>query len=154
MNNRLRIRLGRRGASLLLMAGIWIAVGVSILLGITDDGSVANQRMIHELVPHQVRGLLWVGAGVIAVFSSLNRGSDWVGFTALLIPPLFRMVSYCWAMFSYWVSGGEAGYEHAWLYAIFYALFVGLVYLTGGWPEPIRIPEPGGDEAEERGESP
>lgn len=138
LGNKLKSRVGRRGASLILMGIIWFVIGLGLLLGVATG---EERDLIHVKLPYPWRGTLWIASAAIAFFCAFKRGQDAWGFTALMIMPLVRSLSHLWGSIAYLASGGAEGFEYGFLYTALYGGLVGWVYVTGGWSEPLRLPK-------------
>lgn len=128
-------QIGRRGAVLLTYGILWIVVG----LGVYGSAGI-GQGLLHELIPSQVRGALWVGTGLLAVvYAWRPRGmSDALGFAALYLAPAIRVLSYGVATILAALPGHHPGaYDNAWRFLVIYAAMVAGVAITSGWKEPI-----------------
>ena len=82
-------RLGRRGAVLTILGGIWALIGLNVL-AISYDPAPA----LLAIAPG-VRGGLWVGTGVAAMLWAWRpQGQDAPGFLALYVMVAYRCVAY------------------------------------------------------------
>lgn len=129
---KLRLRLGRRGAALLLMSAIWGIIGFSLIV----QGDRPPDGTLHGLIPYQIRGLIWLLSAGLAFVCAWGKNHDWTGFGFLMLMPLIRVFSYLWSWIIFLVTGGQGGYSNGLLASALYGALVGLVYLTAGWPEP------------------
>ncbi len=148
MSPETRARIGRRGASLLILAGLWASIGVSLLT--TPEAAVPpNASLFHRLIPIWIRAALWIGTALIAAWYALRprQRADSLGFAALIFMPLERTASFFvgWAISL--ITGGEAGYAPGLYGAIAWGSASALIIIIAGWPEPeqrCELPNPKG----------
>lgn len=81
MRRRLICRIGRRGASLLLLGSLVGLYGARHLADPLPD--TRGVRLILALAPMALWSSTWIAAGLIAVACALRRDNDWPGFAAL-----------------------------------------------------------------------
>ena len=82
-------RLGRRGAVLTILGGIWTLIGVNVL-AVGYDPTPALLSVTPSL-----RGALWVATGIAAaLFAWRPQGQDAPGFLALYVMVAYRCVAY------------------------------------------------------------
>ena len=134
-------QVGRRGTVLLTLGVLWLLLGCSVFLSM-DIPTAAPAGVFHLLIPADVRGLLWMLTGVIAMCAAFRPPGfiDAFGWTALYAMPALRMVSYLSGWLDWIVPFGTPGYERGWVPAITWAVIVVLVARCAGWPEPARVP--------------
>ena len=139
-------QVGRRGAILLTLGFMWVVIG----LGVYDSAGV-DRDLLHEYIPSQVRALLWIVTGLLAIVHSFRPPgmSDALGFAALYLTPAMRVVSYALAWVDSLVPGMGDGYPQAWRFLAIYSSMLAAVIITSGWPEPISAPRPGDDDNNE-----
>lgn len=132
---RLRARLGRRGAILLLKGAIAGLYGAGQLAAPLPD-----QRglvLLLRLAPVPVWGWAWVAAGVVALVCAwLHPGCDWPGFAAVWL------VSSVWAL-GYLAAWWPLGvFPRGWVGAAVFGAFGGVCLVAIGWDEPRARPAP------------
>ena len=134
-------QVGRRGTALLMLGVLWLLLGCSAFLDM-DVPTAAPAGVFHLLLPADVRGLLWMLTGGIAICGAFRPPgfSDAFGWTALYAMPAILMTSYLSSWLDWVVPFGTAGYERGWVPAITWAVIVVLVATCAGWPEPARVP--------------
>jgi hypothetical protein len=134
---RLRRRIGRRGAALLVFAFIDLVIGWSLLDGTAQAQAraVPAYAAMLAVAPFVVWGVAWVTVGAVCVVQAFAR-FDRVGYGAAI------GIKVVWAgCFLASFLFFEA--PRAWLGAATWAVLASLVYLVSGWPEPPRVePEP------------
>lgn len=126
---------GRRGAVLLTYGILWVVIG----LGVYDSAGI-GQGLLHEMIPSQVRGALWITTGLLAIaYAWRPRGmNDALGFAALYLAPTVRVLSYGVATVLAALPGEHPGaYDNAWRFLVIYAAMVAGIAITSGWKEPI-----------------
>ncbi len=136
-------QVGRRGAILMVFGFLWIVVGAGVF---GSEG--LGEGLLHEIVPSEIRGTLWVVTGLIAIGHAFRPPgmSDAVGFAALYITPAIRVLSYGLAWVGSWFPGMGQGYPQAWRFLAVYAAMLAAVVITSGWPEPTQAPRPERDD--------
>ena len=136
-------QVGRRGFVLLTLGFLWVLLGCSVFLEM-DIPTAAPEGVFHLMVPADIRGLLWMLTGVIAMCGAFRPPgfSDAFGWTALYAMPALRMVSYLSGWLDWLVPFGTPGYERGWVPAITWSVIVVLVATCAGWPEPTRVLPP------------
>ena len=131
----MRARLGRRGAALAILGGIYILIGLSRLL--SDPSPTAY-------IPWAWWShALWAVCGAIAVLSApWPRVPNWPGFVALSIPATLWAFVYGWQWVAYVIPGGETGHRTGIFTALTWSAVVALVYIIAGWRElPVMTSE-------------
>lgn len=134
--------VGRRRAVLFLIGGVWILMGLSIML---SEPSPPVSGLPHTYLPSGVRFFLWAASGVVAIFAAVHstRGSraESIGFAALYVMPAERALSY----FIAWVSALDVipgvGMGRGWIFCLQYLAYVGLIYICAGWFEERKVAE-------------
>jgi hypothetical protein len=132
--NWLRLRVGRRGAALLIFAFIDLVIGWSLLDPQTQaqaQALPAYQAML-AVVPLSVWGWWWITVGLVCVVHAFVQ-RDRVGYGAAI------GIKVVWGggfLASWLVYEAPRG----WLGAATWGVFAALVYLISGWPEPVKIP--------------
>ena len=94
MLDRLIRLVGRRGASLLLFAMVWFAVGLRLITEVDEDPLHTN---LTEILPLWLRVAIWWIPAVVALVTicwpSGGSRNKW-GFVALVLPAALRAVSF------------------------------------------------------------
>ncbi|GAC1387131.1 MAG: hypothetical protein NVSMB4_14010 [Acidimicrobiales bacterium] len=130
-------RLGRRGTVLLIIGGMWLLIGASIPSDPTR--SAYYPELIHLLIPDPIRVGLWVLTGLVAILSAWRKPgwSDALGFSALVVMPTVRCLSYAWG----WIvgaldlTGGHPGIARDGISALVWAAAAVLIITISGWRE-------------------
>lgn len=131
--------MGRRGAALLLLSGVYIIMGTWLWL----NGAVEvdpDQQILHLMLPLPIRVGKWYVAAAIAAWAATRRGPgrDWVGFAALSAVATIRAFSYAWAFGAWLLTEGARGYAFGWLAAVEWAGIGALILVLAGWAEVPR----------------
>lgn len=96
---RLRKRLGRRGAALVLLGTGKICYGLGYLL--TPDPDPRGLELLTRYGDIRYWAMLWVICGTVTFGSAwLHIGRDRFGFIAALIPPFVWGLAFLWASVS------------------------------------------------------
>jgi len=137
---RLRRRLGRRGASLLLFGALYLLYGYGLL--VEPLISTVSFQILVDLWPVDVWAWLWICSGLVAVLSAwLPQGRDWLGFTALYpIAMAWGLASFV----SWWPRGDN---PRGWVGAAVWCVIGGLITKDAGSPEPGFRKKGGGSDA-------
>lgn len=128
---RLRRRIGRRGAALLVFAFIDVVLGWSLIDPTTQAQTAALPvyRATVEVAPLTVWGCLWILVGLACMAQAPAR-FDGIGFGVAI------GIKVVWAgcfVASWLVFDAPRG----WLGAATWAVIAALVYLIARWPEPL-----------------
>ena len=128
---RLKRRLGRRGAFLLCFGTVWGLIGYGQVTSPQPDQRAL--KLLLDIMPLDAWGSCWIAAGLIAVASAwMPQGWDWPGFLAL---PLI-VLPWCFAYLMAWWPLGI--FPRGWIAAALYgALAIG-IFVVAGWREPPR----------------
>lgn len=127
-----RPRLGKRGASLLIYATIWVLSGFPMLF--------ENPPSEFRVVALRAWAALFVAAGVVAGLASLRRTprADRWGFIALMVSGWLWCIN-CLTLFALSVTTNVV---HNGQYLVLQAVTTGLlmvkVGLDAGWSEPTE----------------
>jgi hypothetical protein len=122
-------RVGHRGALLILLGGIALLYGVSL---------ITTPPTPHPLGLHLLLGLMglhgWgatlAAAGVIAVLCApLGQGRDWLGYAALVLVWLPWSLSY---FVSWWPQGEN---PRGWVSALVFLALAGVPAVGATWEE-------------------
>ncbi|QIG58499.1 hypothetical protein PQE18_gp21 [Arthrobacter phage DrSierra] len=127
-------RLGRRGASLLVLGIIFIMSGLQTLLS-PPAVDYADRILFHTLIPHPLMALIWIVPGILALWASIHRGPgpDGFGFNALVIPLVLRILSYLGSFVAYLFGVGT--WPLGWYQALIWTAFLALILIIAGWAE-------------------
>jgi len=121
--------LGRRGASLLFFALVFVVTGWSYLnLPASFNGRGTNFELMLELLPLHAWGIIWIAAGIICVFGSVIKLFDYLAFF------LGSAVLTIWG-FGLAVLGLMNRGTHPYLGAVIYVAFAVFMIVISGWPE-------------------
>lgn len=137
MRSRLAARVGRRGGFLLAWGVLFLFVALSLILRPPE----VDPALFHTGLPLAVRVTKWTLCGVLAVGFAFRRGTgrDWPGFVALVAPLILDASSYAWGTVVYLLSGGTEGFAHGWLGAVQGVVFVVVILIVAGWPDPPQL---------------
>jgi hypothetical protein len=128
--HRVACRVGHRGALLILLGGIALLYGISL---------ITTPPLPHPLGLHLLLGVMglhgWGGtlaaAGVVAILCSpLKQGRDWPGFAVLVLVWLPWSLSF---LVSWWPAHEN---PRGWVSALVFAALAGVPAVGAGWEEP------------------
>lgn len=127
-------RLGRRGASLLVLGIIFVLVGLQTLLS-PPVADFSDRFLLHTLIPHPLQAALWIVPGLLALKAATIRGPgpDGFGFVALVVPLVVRIVSYLFSVVAFLLGAGTWAY--GWASALIWIAILALVLIISGWAE-------------------
>lgn len=130
--HRVGLRVGRRGAALLIFGFIDEVVGYSLLDSQSRPTGSPVYRALEYLAPYRVWAFVWISVGVVCAVQAFAR-EDWGGFASAVA------IKVVWAggFLAAWVLYGA---YRAWVAAATWGILAALVYLISGWPEPRRRP--------------
>lgn len=125
-------RFGKRGAALLVVGALWIALGAATWVLPNSDTYLLLSAGGY------LRGALWAGTGAFAMGYALRApGADAPGFALLYAMPAFQMLAFLWGFARWalpWVPGpGTPGGVAA---ALGWLGVMVLIRLMANWPEP------------------
>lgn len=127
-------RLGHRGALLILLGGICLLYGVS-LITTPPLPNPPGLRLLLGVMGLHAWGFTLAIAGAIAVLCSpLRQGRDWPGFTALTFVWLPWALSY---LVSWWPDHSN---PRGWVSALVFAALAGVPAVGATWEEPETDP--------------
>lgn len=134
-----KLRLGYRGAFLLLMAAIFIETSFEVY-GLRS----ADVDLVAFRLPIWIEIGVWAVPAVVAIVCAFLH-TDWPAFTLLMIAPVLHTASFAWGAFVWETTNGARGEDFAFESIPTYVLVIGLILLIGRWPEPaaIRTVRPG-----------
>jgi len=126
------LRIGRRGAILLILAVVDIAYGAS-LIGPSSDalGSAALVWREH-FAPLWVWGGVWLVVAAILIVSAFLR-NDAIGYLAAT----GLKISWSLTTLASWLFGGV---DRGWVSSIIWMVVAAMVWVIAGWPEPTNPP--------------
>lgn len=126
-------QLGYRGSMLLALGVCWVILGVGVL----DSTSSINPSLLHERIPHEVRGWAWIITGLVAIAYAWRPTGihDAPGYLALYLMPAIRVVSYGLAWLDHLLPIGGTGYALGWRFAAIYLAMLAAVIISAGHPE-------------------
>lgn len=124
-------RLGRRGASLLILGALFTLYGLNLLNETTPS------RLLQVLVdplPLAFWGWAWIVAGVTAGVQAFtcSREAVW-SFTSLAVVSWLWAAGFIAAWVRHDVPNGHIG-------TLLFASLAALIIVIAGWPEPRRLP--------------
>jgi hypothetical protein len=126
--------LGVHGSGLLLIAAIWLLVGLRLLV----DPIPPPPSTWHGMIPDPVRMTLWWSAALLCIGAAVDRSGprrDGFALTVAVVPPMIALTSYLWAWLVSLFPGEPHGYPGGWYAAALYAALVGLVWLVAAIPD-------------------
>ena len=139
---RLTRRLGVHGYGLLLIAGIWLLVGLRIVV----EPVPLPPGTWHGILPESVRIALWWSAALLCLGAAIDRNGprrDGFALAVAVVPPTIALTSYLWSWIVSLLPGEPHGYPFGWYAASLYLALVGIVWLVAAIPdEPPAPPRP------------
>lgn len=132
---RLAHRIGRRGATLLLIGGLITLYGVGQLARpIPDQRGIRLLLLVMDL---ECWSWMWIAAGLLAMGCAFLRPRmDWPGFTGLWLATVPWSLSF---FVSWWPLGEN---PRGWISAVIFAAFGALPLVIVGWEEPDQQARP------------
>lgn len=137
--NRLgRFILGYRGVDQVLLALVWVSVGLSLVLG--SDPDPEHTTLLELVFPPHGRAALWFisAVAVLVLTAWWPPVADKYGFVILVIPAATRAVAYVFATVAGVLTGNGIGFAGAWLDAITWLIITWFVMRQARRPEPIE----------------
>lgn len=132
---RIRRRMGRRGA-LLTLKGV-MAVGYGSGQVVQPTGDRQGLSLLLKAAPLEAWGWAWVLAGAVALVCAwLPRPHDWPGFVAVWL------IASAWAgayLVSWWPLEES---PRGWVIALIFGAFGTVNLVAIGWDEPARTEPP------------
>ena len=131
---RLSGHLGVHGVGLLIIAAIWVLVGLGLVL---TPSQTPPDATWHGAIPTEIRLALWWGSALVCIGAAIDTRRprrDGFALALAVIPPMIRLTSYAWA----WVVSflpGEGGYGLGWYAASIYLALVAIVWLVAAIPD-------------------
>lgn len=123
--------VGHRGAVLILLGGIALLYGVS-LITTPPPPHPPGLSLLLGWMPLHAWGFTLAAAGVVAVLSSpLQQGRDFLGFSALTLVWLPWSLSY---LTSWWPQGVN---PRGWVSALVFAALALIPAVCATWEEPL-----------------
>ena len=127
----LRMRLGRRGLSLVVFALTFSLTGLRAILAPTED---EGRFILYSFLPVPLRVALWLVPAALAFWAAFRGvGRDAVGFAALMVPSSVVALSYAWSFVCY--LAGLTDWALGWTGAGRWLLVLSLVLIISGWKE-------------------
>lgn len=127
-------RLGYRGLALTMFGAMFIVIGLGTW---AHPGYVPE--LVHTHLPLWLRVGIWAGCGLVGMVTAWFARAQFVGFAALVIPPVERAYSYGYAL----VSGPNVERLSG---TALYLLLAATLLLFAAWPEPTK--PTGGDQCD------
>lgn len=125
--------VGHRGALLVLLGGIAVLYGVSLLTA-PPTPQPMGLRFLLGLMDLDCWGVTLIAAGAVAVACApLRQGRDWPGFTALVLVWAPWSLSY---FVSWWPQGDNS---RGWVTGAIFAIFAAVPAACAGWDEPAPM---------------
>jgi hypothetical protein len=121
-------RIGRRGAILLILAVVDIAVGLSMIGPTSETAGLAATRWREHYAPLWVWGVGWLVIAAILIVSAFLR-NDRFGYAAAI----GWKIAWSATTLASWIIGGV---DRGWVSSIIWAVVAGMIVVIGGWPEP------------------
>lgn len=136
-----RLRVGRRGTALLLFGSIFAVYGCGLISSPTPIPP--GLEVVAELVaylggPSDLPGGMWLTLALIGTAAAFLRDpiAQGLGFGALMLMPALWSLFYLVAWIAWLTPGTTWAFERGWAGSLVWGLFVGLILLIAGWPEP------------------
>lgn len=132
----IRRHIGVRAEGMILASGIWMLVGVGIVLGFSPEQPGAW----HTLIPFPMRIGLWCGTALLGILTAPSeRWSSW-GLALMILPPMIRVASHLTAWVFDLQPGPPPGDPAGWYSACYYLAMVMLIILLSHIPADVRAP--------------
>lgn len=123
------LRIGRRGAALLILAGLH-----------TSSAGWVAQRPAEAahlfLLPLPVLWTAWAITAALCLLGALWRRFDEIAFAASMT----MIASWAGVDFYAWTAGRGPG---SWIIAVIWLMICAFVWLIAGWPDPNEARRPG-----------
>ena len=129
--------LGRRGAFLYLLGALWVLIGALTIF--TGTSPTLPDTLLHVMLAKEILGGAWIVTGLVSIFYAY-RVDDAFGFLALYIVPSFIAFSFLLGWLDYLTPGFSAGYARGFQSMLIYVVFILLIVICAGWPEPPKPP--------------
>jgi hypothetical protein len=127
-------QVGHRGALLILLGGIALLYGISLITTPPTPHPLGLRLLLGVMGLHGW-GATLAAAGVVAILSSpLPHGKDWPGFTVLVLVWLPWSASF---FVSWWPDGSN---PRGWVSATVFVAFAAIPAVVSTWGEPERPP--------------
>lgn len=125
------MRVGRRGAFLVLFGAVYVLLGYSYLSVTVTPAVRHSLKLALSVAPLEVYAWGWIVAGAVAIVAGVMLPVAWkaAGFAAAVVMPTI------WALVALtaWTDGHVA---RAWVTAVVYALLAGSVAVVAGMVDP------------------
>ena len=120
-------KLGRQGCILILVAFIWVTIGISLL----DPGYTvrSGDSVFTDLINPPIRGVLWLLTGLIAGACAFVRKPKPWAVGLIIFMPLIAGVSYFWSFLMYVIPGIPEGLRNGLYASVFYLAMTALVFI-------------------------
>lgn len=124
---------GYRATDMMLIAAVWVFVGLSVWLRGDPD---PNHKVPIEYLGETVRALFWLVPAAYAFVVALFFGSrDGSGFVALVIPASMRAASYVAAVVEGILTHNRVGGTGLWLEATVWVCITLFIYRQANRPD-------------------
>ncbi|MGG5257447.1 hypothetical protein [Phycicoccus avicenniae] len=120
-----RARPDRKGHGLLLMAAVWIVLGLGI-----PGQRIPVDSAWHTAIPDAITVTAWVTSGALAAAAAFWKPLRPAAIGALILMPGLRAASYITSWVAYLSPGGAPGYDRAYLLVAQQALMVAFVFFV------------------------
>lgn len=118
-------------ATLLVIGMAWIARAAQVW---TDpEVALPGWALLHTLLPIEIRATLWLATGLVAIVAAWRRWEP-LGYGALVLMPLERVVSYGWSSIMWAAPGPPPGNVAAVAWTGWWAWITLWVVLPAIWP--------------------
>jgi hypothetical protein len=123
-------RVGHRGALLILLGGIALLYGLSLITTPPPPHPPGLRLLLGLMDLHKWGATLAIAGTLAMVCSPLRQGRDWPGFAALVLVWLPWSLSY---LVSWWPQGEN---HRGWVSALVFLALAGVPAVGAGWEEP------------------
>jgi hypothetical protein len=125
------LRIGRRGAILLILSVVDIAYGASLIGPSADSLGSAAVVWREHFAPLWVWGGVWLVVAAILIVSAFLR-NDAIGYLTATV----LKISWSLTSFASWMFGGV---DRGWVSSIIWLVVAAMVWVIAGWPEPSPV---------------
>jgi hypothetical protein len=127
---RIMFRVGHRGALLILLGGIALLYGVSLITTPPPPHPPGLRLLLGLMDLHKWGATLTAAGGIAVVCAPLRQSRDWPGFAALTLVWLPWSLSF---FVSWWPQGEN---PRGWVSALVFLALAGVPAVGAGWDEP------------------